>query len=425
LPDIKQTLRELNPWWREDFHVDYRPREVYQEIQRFLPQPQIIALTGLRRVGKTTLLLKTVEDAIAGGMDPRRILYFSFDETREAGIREIVAAYQDVTGTDLRSGSHLLLLDEVQKLVGWQDQVKAFYDRYKGRVKIMMSGSESLFIRHMSRETLAGRLFEFRVNTLSFREYLAFQEVPFEPLSIYEDELKLRFDEFIRTQGFPELVGQKDRVIIRKYVKEGIVDSIIFRDLITLLPIREPAILESVLHILMEEPGQIILLEDLAGQLGISRHTLSSYMSYLEDAFLLRKLYNYSKSRRKVQRKLKRYYPTVLSVDLLFQEDELSRSRVLESLVVNQLHAEYFWRDPYRHEVDTVLSNGVPIPVEVKSGRIDLRGLRGFMRRFGVPRGYVVTQDRERMHEVSEGEVREVPAYKFLLKAGEIIGVSR
>jgi predicted AAA+ superfamily ATPase len=146
--------------------LEYKQREAYDEIERFVALPQIVALTGLRRVGKTTIMLKIAEDAIAEGLEPRTVVYFSFDEFRESQVREILAEYESLTNEDLNSRKHLLLLDEIQKVKGWQDQLKAIYDQYRTKLKIMVSGSESLFIRKGSMETLAGRLFEFKIESL-------------------------------------------------------------------------------------------------------------------------------------------------------------------------------------------------------------------------------------------------------------------
>ncbi len=424
MPTIREVLADQNPWWRGDFEVAYRERALYDEIQPFLPQPQIIALTGLRRVGKTTLMLKTVQDAIREGLDPYRVLYFSFDEFRQADLRDVLQEYATLTNTDPAQGRHLVLFDEIQKLRGWADQLKALYDGFQKRVKFIISGSESLFIRRDTRETLAGRMFPFQLHPLSFREYLRFVDASFEPVELYEADLRRHLEAFLRTQGFPELVGVREKAVVRKYLHESIVEPVVFRDLPMLLGIRDVDVLRALANLLMEEPGQIIVLRDLAGQLGVSRQTLSQYLAYLEQAFLLRKLYNFSLSRRKSERKLKRYYPVVLSADLLFREDAASRARAFEWLVVNQLRAEYFWRDPYKHEVDVVLARDGPIPLEVKSGRVGLGGLRAFMREFGVTRGYVVTRKGEGRHELAEGHVDEVPAYKFLLKARELVGLS-
>jgi len=290
---IRDALVDLNPWWRGEFTLEYRDRDVYREIQKFTAVPQMVAFTGLRRVGKTTLMLKIVQDATKHGHDPTGILYFSFDEFRGSQIREVLREYETLMGRDVGSDRHLLLLDEIQKLGGWEDQVKAVYDRFRKTLKIIISGSESLFIRKGSRETLAGRLFEFAIEPLSFREYLTFKEVKFEPIGLYEKELAKHFDEFLLTEGFPELVGVKDKTVVKKYLRESIVEKVVFRDLPALLGVRDVSSLESLLNILMEEPGQLLELSQLAGELKLSRQTLANYLTYLEECFLVRKLYNY------------------------------------------------------------------------------------------------------------------------------------
>ena len=148
----------------------------------------------------------------------------------------------------------------------------------------------------------------------------------------------------------------------------------------------------------------------------ISRQTLSNYLTYLEESFLLRKLYNFSKNRRKVERKLKKYYPTLISVDLLFKDDDLSKSRVFEWLMVNHLKPEFFWRDPYQKEVDIVLVNDKIIPIEVKYGRVDFAGLSAFMKKFKVDQGYVISTIEERAQTIDDTTISVIPAFKFLLK---------
>jgi predicted AAA+ superfamily ATPase len=412
---VRDVLVEQNPWWKGEFSLEYKDREIYGDIRKFVTLPQMVALTGLRRVGKTTLMLKMVTDSVARSFSPRNIVYFSFDEFRESRIREVLSQYETLMRCDLATGRYLILLDEIQKLQGWEDQLKTIYDHYRKSLKIIISSSESLFIRKGAKESLAGRLFEFKVEPLSFREYLVFRGIKYEPVELYKRDLTRLFDEFAVSQGFPELVGVKEKAVVRKYLRESIVEKVVFRDLPLLLGIRDTSSLESLLNVLMEEPGQLVEISELAGELRVSRQTLSSYLSYLEQSFLVRKLYNYSTSRRKVERKLKRYYPTIASVDLFFKDDDLSRSKVFEWAVISQLGAEFFWRDPYKNEIDAVLTNGKPVPIEIKFGKIDITGLRAFMRRFNVRRGYVVSPDTEATQKVNGREISVVPAYRFLL----------
>ncbi|RLF44383.1 MAG: hypothetical protein DRN09_03305, partial [Thermoplasmata archaeon] len=87
--------------------------------------------------------------------------------------------------------------------------------------------------------------------------------------------------------------------------------------------------------------------------------------------------------------------------------------------IVNQLHAEYFWRDPYKNEVDVILSDKKPKPVEIKYGRVETKGIRKFMEKFHVNKGYLISLNQEKNLEFSEGKIIVTPAYKFLLKQNQ------
>lgn len=415
MPNIRDSLRDFNPWWRDAFTIEFKEREIYQKIQKYIPLPQIIAFTGIRRIGKTTLLFKIVEDAIKNGFNPQNIVYFSFDEYPSVDIKKIINEYEELMSKNIRKDKYLFLLDEVQKLANWEAQVKVIYDLFKN-IKIFLSGSESLFVRKGARESLAGRLFEFQVEPLSFKEFLLFQEVNLAPIELYEKDLLGLFNDFILTMGFPELVGIKEKEIIKKYVRESIIEKVIYRDFQNLFKVREIATIESLLNIFMEDPGQVVQLSDLANDLHISRHTLSAYLTYLEESFLVRKLYNFSSNRRKIERKLKKYYPSLISIDLLFKEDNFSQSRVFEWLLINQLKPEFFWRDPYKNEVDMVLGKDKIMPVEVKFGRVKIKGMFTFLKKFKLTRGLIITPEKEDIQSVEGKMINIVPAYKFLLE---------
>jgi predicted AAA+ superfamily ATPase len=413
---IRDVLLESNTWWKEEFKLEYYERDIHKEISEYIPLPQIIVLTGLRRVGKTTLMLKVIFDFINNGFDARNIIYFSFDEFRDIEIREVMKDYELVMEKDFKKGKYLLLLDEIQKLTNWEDQIKRVYDTYGKNIKIIISGSESTFIKKRSKETLSGRIFEFKVETLSFKEFLRFKGEELSPIGLYENELVRLFEEYTINQGFPELVGINNKDIIRKYIKESIVEKVIYRDLPQLFKIKDIGILESLLGIIMDQPGQLIELSDLSKELKISRQTLSNYFFYLEESFLIKKLYNFSKSKRKTERKLKKYYPSIL-LDLNFKDDNISKSKAFEWLVVTRLNAEFFWRDPYKNEVDVIIAENALIPIEIKYGKFDTDGLIAFMRKFKLNEGYIISRIRDETLKIDDKIINIIPAFKYLLKS--------
>ena len=413
---IEDALRDFNPWWKKKFSLVYHEREIFGEIKRYLDLPMIIALSGLRRAGKSTLMLKIAEEYIAKGTPSNRILYFSFDDFKGAELGEIVREYERLNALDTNDGKYLFLFDEIQKLTDWQDKIKTLYDTHKGKIKIILSGSESLFLKKWTKESLAGRVFLFNVKLLSFKEFIAFkgQKALLERPRLYRKELLQLFEDYLHTQGFPELVDIKDREVIRKYIREGVIDKIIYKDIPQLFKIEDIGVLESLINLLMDEPGQLIELSNLASELKITRQTLSNYITYLEESQLLKKLYNYSRNARKTERKLKKYYPTVISADLSFSVDSTARSHAFEWLIVNQTGAEFFWRDVYKNEVDIVLGKKEPVPIEMKYGKISAEGLSAFMRKFKIKNGSIVSFDIEDEIKVKEGTIKIIPAYIML-----------
>ena len=108
---IKETLNKLNPWWKEELIINFKERDVYEEVSKFLELPQIISFTGLRRVGKTSLMFKIIKNYLDDKFNPLNIIYFSFDEFKEVELSEIIKEYEGIMEKDFGKEKYLLLLD--------------------------------------------------------------------------------------------------------------------------------------------------------------------------------------------------------------------------------------------------------------------------------------------------------------------------
>ena len=97
----------------------------------------------------------------------------------------------------------------------------------------------------------------------------------------------------------------------------------------------------------------------------------------------------------------------------------ISPRRALETsieIMVNQLKAEFFWRDPYKNEVDAVLWEDKPVPVEITYGKVSTEGVERFMRKFKVAEGYVLSRDTEEEIRRDGNIIHVIPAFKYLLQ---------
>lgn len=393
----------VNKHWKEGFFYPFpEKRELYQQLAAALEKRYIISIVGLRRTGKTTLLKQLINKLVQEGVPRQEILLYSFDE--EAELQTVIDEYVKIASQDIDKKKLVFFLDEIQKLPNWQNKLKIYYDNYPN-LKFVVSGSSSLFIRRKS-ESLAGRIQEFWLPPLSFREFLQFRgkKELIEKQALFATHLVQELEIYAGRQFIEILHENKEEV--DAYL-DTLIKKIIFEDIPQVYPLEQPQVLLKLFRVITNNPGLLIDYHNLASDLGINEKTLSNYTHYLEMAFLVKKLYNYSRNQLTSEKKLKKVYPLASS----FCQAEISK--IIESLVVTQLDCNFFWKRT--HEVDCILMKKEKvIPLEVKySDRIkgnELKGLKKFMDEFATE-GIVLTKNLEK----KEGKIQYVPVWKWLL----------
>ena len=418
-------IKDFNEWWKTgDISEDYKKlnkRVLFEEIIKYLKNRQIIVITGLRRVGKTVLMHHIIDYLLKIKISPNNIVYFNFDLSKES-IEEILKEYKEITNVDYKKENIFVFLDEIQKLENWQDNIKGIYDNYRN-IKFLVSGSSSLFIEKKTKESLAGRSFDFKLLPLNFKEYLELKnkiELLENPL-LYDNQIKGELKKYTISGGFPELIDEEDEVKIKKYVKELIIDKVIYIDIPKVFEIEEPELLQSLISIVSSSPGIIVDYESLANDLKRNRKTISNYLFYLEKSFILKKVYNFSRNLLTGEKKKKRFYPSTTALTILYNADY---GKVIETLVLQNSDFKFFYRKNSK-EVDFIhVNEKVIVPVEVKTKKkIDKRikiNMLDFMKRFDIWEGIVLTEDYEGEEETewfgTKRKIKFIPLWKWLLK---------
>jgi len=337
-------LYQFNPWWKDAKvppEFSGRQRKIFSEIVKYLDKRQIILFTGLRRVGKTTLMYQIVDELLRKGANPYHILYFSFDEMRYE-LEDILKQYEiDILKEDISKKRVFLFLDEIQKLKDWPSKVKLLYDA-NPKIKIVLTGSAQITMWRGMRESLAGRFFDFMIRPLDFEEYLDFKDVVIDKNreKIFEMDLKRHMAGLLKSGGFIEALDM-DEPMLRKYLKESLLERVIFVDIPQTFKLDLPELLMKLLTITASKPGFYLDYKNLSNDLNVDQRTIANYISYLEYALFLQKLYNYSRNLLTSEKKVKRLYPcnTAFTLALNPQADLPS---VLEQFFVNSLDAKFF-----------------------------------------------------------------------------------
>lgn len=230
------NILKYNRHWKEGFIYGHETkRDLFNELARYLDARQIIGIIGLRRTGKTVLMEQLIDLLVQGGQRRDRILYFSFDE-EAVTIEDVITEFQSRIGVDIfEAGRIFIFMDEIRKLAGWQNQVKYYYDTHPN-LKFFISGSSSVFLRKKAEESLAGRIFLFRLPALNFSEFMRLkgEEQLIRNPDMFKESLQDQTLQYVKRQ-LPELVTA-DESFVNMYT-ESIVNKIIYEDLPKIFPI--------------------------------------------------------------------------------------------------------------------------------------------------------------------------------------------
>ncbi len=425
-------LQRFNDWWetgrvRESLLKPYK-RPVFASISKYLKDRQILLIYGLRRVGKTTLLYQIIDALLKEKTDPKKILYFSFDET-PATLDDLLKTYEaEILKTPLgKAGKLYIFLDEVQKAENWQSKIKIFYDLYPN-IKFLLSGSASISIQRRMKESLAGRVFDFHLKPLGFLEFLKLrgQKFDFENWKIYENSVLPLFYDYLKKGGFPEILEETDEEKISYYLKNAVIEKILAVDLPQEFGLKDVELLKTLTELIASEPGLIINYDSLAKSLQRSKPTIINYIYYLEYALVARLLKNFRVGVLSASRKMKKLYFSNAAFCFLYSKkpnDEAYFGKVIENLIVQETGAEHYFRE--NGEIDIIVKRQKDfVPIEVKYGRsqIEPEKFEKLLRESGSKFGIIITKDLFREVKSNDVKILFIPAWLFILSKEKFLG---
>ena len=275
---MEEILYRSNPWWTGEFEAPGVERKEYLPLLHNLRDSKdIVLMTGLRRVGKTTLMYQLI-GRLLETVESRRIFYVSLDNIalKDHSILEIVDEYRKIHSLG-HADFVYLFLDEVHTKEDYEIQLKNIYDM--GNAKIYASGSASLDII-MKSPYLTGRQRLIRVSPLNFREFLIFKGKNISPADshLYPSLA----EEYAVTGGMPEYVKTGDMNYL-----QSLLDTIIYRDVAGAHGIRNPEKLTDTLSFIAQSVGSPMSVRKISRVLGISKDDVSRIISLFTEANLL------------------------------------------------------------------------------------------------------------------------------------------
>ena len=421
---IKQLIR--------DFHTaplrSLKPRT----LKLPLHLEKVIVVTGMRRAGKTSLLLQAIGE-LRQTLPKEKILYLNFEDERlslEAGDLDLVLQSYRELYPELNLSECYFFFDEIQEIDGWEKFVRRMDESVSRH--LFVTGSNARLLGSEIATALRGRSLRYEVFPLSFGEYLEFTGAGGDPFGSAGRARILRaFDRYLREGGFPELVFIEEGDIRRKVLQEYF-DVMIFKDLIERYQEGNVAALKYFLKRLIEGIGSPLSVAKIHNEMKsagfrIGKNTLHDYLEMAEAVYfgLIATRYDPSIVRRELAEKKGYLIDNGFLTALSYRYSD-DRGKLLENLVAIELRrrGQTLLFAKGQKECDFVAEeNGALLPIQVSvdlshppTKEREVAGLLAAASFVGAKRGIIVTFEHEEQLSQSGVIIDMVPCWKFLME---------
>lgn len=398
-------------------------RERLDDVLKALDLPHIIAITGVRRCGKSTLMLQAFKQAFAD-----HVYYLDFEDERliDFEVSDFNLLYEIFI--ELFGESKIFFFDEIQIVDHWESYIRRMY---KANNKFIISGSSAELLSSELSTKLTGRHVAIELLPFSFREYLAFSmnkvDISKPILTKERGLLKKAFNKYIKHGGIPEYLQYNNPIIIK-----GIYENILYKDVIVRYEIKAVKALRELSLWLLSNPGSLISYNKLKNILHLgSVNTVKNYIHYLENAYLIFTIdkYAYSVSDQTTSQKKVYAIDTGLIETIGFQFSK-NLGKYLENIVYLELRRRndfeiYYYKTKDDLEVDFCLRKGREIISliqvtehlnELKTREREIRALKTAMDELKIEKGFIITLDHSEEIKIDRKEIQIIPIVSWLLE---------
>jgi predicted AAA+ superfamily ATPase len=362
--DKTEILDILNSWnfWTKDLPNTFARDTYEKKISSLIEYDEILVIKGIRRSGKSTLMINQIKNLIKNGVDKRDVLYINLEDPRFVNYLnlELLEKIKDVyLEYVVPTKKTYIFLDEIQNIPNFEKWLNKEYELKNSTLTI--SGSNSSMLSSEIATVLSGRYLSIDVMSLGFREFLEFKGLKIDSLLNLIDKknrINREFEEYLKYGGFPKVLEYKEDD--KKELLLSYKDSILLKDIVARYKLKNYNILNEISAFLLANSGIIQSVTKLKNSFKISYDMASSYLEYLKNAFLIYEVKKFDYSLKKQNLNDKKYYSADLGLSNIFRVANLqNRGSDLESIVFLELvrrgYKVYYYKTSSDYECDFLI----------------------------------------------------------------------
>lgn len=361
-------------------------REKYlSKIRPFYDVDLIKVIIGIRRCGKSVVLLQIMDELKNKGINPSQIIYINFEDEEYSFIKNDKNLHEFVKSKIINDEKYYLFFDEVQNVENWEKAINSF--KATKNVSIFVTGSNSDLLSGELATHIAGRYVSFKIYPFTFKEVCELKEIK------SREETERAFKDYIKWGGMPQRFVLTDENQTKTYLSD-IYNSIVIKDIVERFGIKDLDLFNKVIEYIVTTPSQNFSADSLvkyflnSDNREVSKVTLYNYLEYMLKAMLINKADRYDIRGKRILKGKYKYYLTDLGLGQIKNTGKkLQLGAYLENLVYNEL-----------------LSRGYDVKVgNLENGEIDFVATR-YEEKIYIQVAYILADEKV--------EEREFEAYR-------------
>lgn len=418
-----EILKRIITSQREEFEKTFKEFPIIKRnnldyVKPFLSYPNILAILGVRRSGKSVfsvLLAKELKE---------NFWYINFDDERLMSLKtedldKILQAFYELYG-EIR----LIILDEPQNVTGWE----LFANRLRRTKKVVITGSNSNLLSGELATHLTGRYINFTLYPFSFKEILNFKP----NIYLVEDIAKIQrqLDNYLKESGFPEFRNFGSKIV------EIIYQDIINKDCLDRYNIKNKKTFKELSKYLTSNFSSEFTYSKLSNIFSVKDvHTVKNYVDYLKESFIITVIDRFSpKLKQQVISPKKAYVVDHGICNFLSFKLSKDTGKLLENITciellrrksVNSSLEIYYWKDYQQNEVDFVVKQGSKIKTliqvcqdlsEHETKEREINAILKASKELKCKDLIIISRDKEGEEIIENIKIKFVPLWKWLLE---------
>jgi hypothetical protein len=434
---MNDSMKTILHSWIDKKIPAIKPRSLTLEEYIHAKPKKIIVATGFRRCGKTCLLLRLISTLLIENQK-EEVFYINFEDERISRdtkfLSDLIPSIKETFFTEPK----FLFLDEIQDMPDWSRWLRRIYDNYD--ISLFVTGSSSKVSSHEIPTELRGRCLEVKVFPLSFKEYLAFKEIPVDSQTARYSEndrvtVVKALDEFLTYGGMPEVVlapEEKKIEILQQYYS-----TVVSKDISERFRIRNDESLKALLRLLINSNRySISKIYNTMKSMGyaVGKTSLSNYIGYIESSYFLISIPVLSpKIKEPMQCPRQIYLIDNGFISALSTRHSKNYGRLYENAVALELMRRadfdttiHYWKDRFGKEVDFVIKVGtevrqlIQVCYEISHPDTKERETSAILRasiELECDNLLIITSDYEGAEQIHKKNIAFIPLWKWLLSS--------